>query len=610
MAAPSAPPKQWGISPPMSTALPEPNDNEKTAELIEELKRENNYEPLEATQKRMSTLALLNRVTQEFVREVSRRQRLPPSQIDQFGGKILTYGSYRLGVFGPGSDIDTLAVAPRHVTREDFFELFPVILKRMTEDGEVTSLTPVPDSYVPIIKLEINDIEIDLIFASIASLHTIPKNLTLNDNNLLTGLDQATVRAVTGPRVTDEILNLVPEQKTFRTALRAIKLWAQRRAVYANIVGYPGGVAWAMLVARVCQLYPHAVGATVVNKFFFVIKGWPWPTPVMLKHIEHPKGSQANEFKVWNPSIYKGDGKMLMPIITPAFPSMSATYNISKSGKTIILRELERGSQITNRILSGKARWSDLFKKHTFFTADHKYYLGVTASTLNADSAKQWAGLVESKVRIFVMLLEGIKDITLARPFTKGFKRVHRCTDDSQIREVQKGSMKYKVEETKTVETTDPELVTSNGGGAAVPAAVAAQPENDRGAYTVYTYTFYIGIDTTAKGSLNIAPSFQNFKDICEGWTSFNRDAHFLTLASIKCWDLPDDVFDTKAGEVKPSKPVKKVMKPSKVETKPAVRRSINEVEGGDEANGAPAKRQRLMTPTPTPTPTPTAALA
>ncbi|KIW54985.1 hypothetical protein PV05_07305 [Exophiala xenobiotica] len=609
MAAPPAPPKQWGISAPMSTALPEPIDNEKTAELIEELKRQNNYEPLEATQKRMSTLALLNRVTQEFVREVSRRQRLPPSQIDQFGGKILTYGSYRLGVFGPGSDIDTLAVAPRHVTREDFFELFPAILKHMTEEGEVTSLTPVPDSYVPIIKLEINDIEIDLIFASIASLHTIPKNLTLNDNNLLTGLDQATVRAVTGPRVTDEILNLVPEQKTFRTALRAIKLWAQRRAVYANIVGYPGGVAWAMLVARVCQLYPHAVGATVVDKFFFIMKSWPWPTPVMLKDIEQPKNSQGNEFKVWNPAIYKGDGKMLMPIITPAFPSMSATYNISKSGKAIILRELERGSQITNRIFSGKARWSDLFKKHTFFTADHKYYLGVTASTLNADSAKQWAGLVESKVRIFVMLLEGIKDIALARPFTKGFKRVHRCTDEGQIREVQKGSMKYKVEETKTVETTDPELVISNGDGAAVPAAVATQPENDQGAYTVYTYTFYIGIDTTAKGSLNIAPSFQNFKDICEGWTSFNRDAHFLTLASIKCWDLPDDVFDTKAGEVKPSKPVKKVVKPSKVETKTGVRRSINEVEG-DEANGASVKRQRLMTPTPTPTPTATAALA
>lgn len=100
MAAP--PSKQWGITPPMSTALPESIDTEKTADLIEELKKENNYEPLEATQKRMATLGLLNRVTQEFVREVSRRRRMPPSQIEQFGGKIFPYGSYRLGVFGPG----------------------------------------------------------------------------------------------------------------------------------------------------------------------------------------------------------------------------------------------------------------------------------------------------------------------------------------------------------------------------------------------------------------------------------------------------------------------------------------------------------------------------
>lgn len=100
MATPAT--KQWGVSPPISTALPEPLDNEKTADLIEELKRENNYEPMDETKKRMSTLSLLSKVTQEFVREVSRRQRLPPSQIDQFGGKIYPYGSYRLGVFGPG----------------------------------------------------------------------------------------------------------------------------------------------------------------------------------------------------------------------------------------------------------------------------------------------------------------------------------------------------------------------------------------------------------------------------------------------------------------------------------------------------------------------------
>ena len=94
--------KQWGVTPAMSVALPEKIDNDKTAELIEELKRENNYEGSEETQKRMSTLRLLNTAVQQFIKTVSRRQGLPESQIAQFGGKIYPYGSYRLGVYGPG----------------------------------------------------------------------------------------------------------------------------------------------------------------------------------------------------------------------------------------------------------------------------------------------------------------------------------------------------------------------------------------------------------------------------------------------------------------------------------------------------------------------------
>lgn len=290
-----------------------------------------------------------------------------------------------------------------------------------------------------------------------------------------------------------------------------------------------------MLVARVCQLYPHAVGATIVDKFFFVIKDWKWPTPVLLKDIEQGKtAEEKSKYRVWNPAINASDRKNIMPIITPAFPSMCATYNISKSGKAIILRELERGGQITNRIFAGKASWSDLFKKHSFFTADHKYYLAVTAASSNSEAAKSWAGAVESKIRLFVMQLELISDIKLARPFTKGFKRVHKCENEAQMREAQKGSIKYKVEETTTVETTDPELVTINGEGAAIPTAENSKAEMDGNLHNLYTYTFYIGIDTIPKGSLNLVPAFSAFKVVCESSPTYVEALHSLSLASFK----------------------------------------------------------------------------
>ena len=198
-------------------------------------------------------LASLQTICDEFVKAVAREKEPRNEQlIKNARGKILPYGSFRLGVYGPGSDIDTLIVAPKYVTLQDYFRLFPSLLFELSPAGAVTDFTAVPETHVPIMKFEYLGISIDLIFSRVAVLRELPaQNFDLKDINLLRGLDEWELRALNGPRVSDEIMSLIPEHVTFRQALRAIKLWAKRRAVYANIMGFPGGVAWAILVARV-----------------------------------------------------------------------------------------------------------------------------------------------------------------------------------------------------------------------------------------------------------------------------------------------------------------------------------------------------------------------
>ena len=146
---------------------------------------------------------------------------------------------------GPGADIDTLLVVPKHVEREEFFTLFEEMLKATEGVLEVTVSTAyrsslsytdlvvlqsVPDAYVPIIKCTISGIDIDLLLARL-NLPTVPDNLELRDDSLLRNLDERCVRSLGGSRVTDEILRLVPDVPVFREALRTIKLWAKRTFV-------------------------------------------------------------------------------------------------------------------------------------------------------------------------------------------------------------------------------------------------------------------------------------------------------------------------------------------------------------------------------------------
>uniref|UniRef100_A0A8C5DVU5 Poly(A) polymerase n=1 Tax=Gouania willdenowi TaxID=441366 RepID=A0A8C5DVU5_GOUWI len=399
------PQKHYGITSAISLASPRDIDHQYTDKLCDAMK------PFGGVFLPCVEIAFLL-FEWFFIACISFLQNLPPSAISCVGGKIFTFGSYRLGVHTKGADIDALCVAPRHVERTDFFQSFFEKLKQLEE---IKDLRAVEDAFVPVIKFKFDGIEIDLLFARLA-LQSIPDNLDLRGDSILRNLDIRCIRSLNGCRVTDEILYLVPNKENFRLTLRAIKLWAKRRGIYSNMLGFLGGVSWAMLVARTCQLYPNAVAATLVHKFFLVFSKWEWPNPVLLKQ---PEESNLN-LPVWDPRVNISDRYHLMPIITPAYPQQNSTYNVSTSTRSIMSEEFKYGLSVTDEILQGKAEWHRLFEPPNFFQK-YKHYIVLTASASTEENHLEWIGLVESKIRVLVGNLERNEYITLAHVNPQSF---------------------------------------------------------------------------------------------------------------------------------------------------------------------------------------------
>ncbi|KNC79707.1 hypothetical protein SARC_07901 [Sphaeroforma arctica JP610] len=447
--------------------------------------------------------------------------------LDSYGGNIYTFGSYRLGVHGRGADIDTLCVVPNHIRRDPDF--FGTLVDMLAKRPEVTQLTPVIEAFVPEIQMVFEGIHTDLAMAAL-NMSAIPATLDLSDNKLLRDLDPESIRSINGRRVTDRILTLVPDVKVFRLALYAIKLWAKRRGIYNNAMGFLGGVSWAMLVARVCQFYPKGCVATIVLKFMMVMSNWKWPTPVLLLNVET---ENFGSFTVWDPRFNPGDRRALMPIITPAFPSQNSTHNVSASTLKVMRNEFDRGCVIAMQIDEGKATWSDLFDKSDFFSR-HRHFLQIDAISPTEDKFHKWIGLVEGRgMRYLVMGLERILGVEIACPWPKGYER-----DFPKLSAMaEKGTATAEVAEASQADIAELE-----------------KPEKEK-----YCNSYFIGIelDSTAKGPFDFYSVVHNVQERLAQQQGEDPDGK-LEFTHVKRSNLPEWLFEM--GESRPiKKPKRKV---------------------------------------------------
>ncbi|XP_010267123.1 PREDICTED: nuclear poly(A) polymerase 4-like isoform X2 [Nelumbo nucifera] len=390
--------RQYGVTKPISVAGPTEADIQRNLELEKFLVDAGLYETKEEAAKREDVLGQIDKIVKGWVKQLTRQRGYTDQMVEEANAVIFTFGSYRLGVHGPGADIDTLCVGPSYVNREeDFFIILHDILADMEE---VTELQPVPDAHVPVMKFKFQGISIDLLYASISCL-VVPEDLDISHRSVLYNVDEPTVRSLNGCRVADQILRLVPNVEHFRTTLRCLKFWAKRRGVYSNVTGFLGGVNWALLVARVCQLYPNAIPSMLVSRFFRVYTQWRWPNPVMLCPIEEDELG----FPVWDPRKNPRDRTHHMPIITPAYPCMNSSYNVSTSTLRVMMDQFQTGNKICEEIELNKAQWTALFEPYLFFET-YKNYLQVDIVAADVDDLRTWKGWVESRLRQLTLKIE------------------------------------------------------------------------------------------------------------------------------------------------------------------------------------------------------------
>ena len=403
----------------VSNELPS-KDDELESEYIEHILHNdfNLYENKEDTVKREEVLHKLDTIVKKVIYSLAIAKGKTEEEAREAGGKIFTFGSYRLGVVGPGDDIDVLCVGPDHADRNEFFDAMDAHLKN---EKEITTLHPIRDANVPIIKIVFSGIHIDLLFARLSFKSIDDKLDSLEDDSLLKNCSKECVLSLNGCRVTNTILSLVPNPSSFKLTLRAIKLWAKKRGIYSNSIGYPGGVAWAILVAKICKMFPNLLLNQLLRKFFDVYSSWNWEEPVQITEIKNEVGFSC-PVAAWDK---EKDGKQCFIILTPAFPCQNTNYNTTETTKKVMLSEFAMFKSYTSKITypqenESEYTWKNFFKEIEFFSI-YSTFLQVDILATNETDFKNWEGFVESRLRFLIKNFEDFPQVQL-RPYTNSFK--------------------------------------------------------------------------------------------------------------------------------------------------------------------------------------------
>ena len=487
------------------------------------------------------------------------------------GVQIKIFGSYRLGVHNSDSDIDALLITPMYISRNDFFSSFCDKL-RSRIGMDIESVTSIPEAYTPVVKFTIDSQAVDMIFVSI-QYRALYRDLDVLDLRWLRGLDDQSVRSLNGSRVAEWICKLVPNMKSFSTTLRIVKLWARKRGIYSNVLGFLGGVNYALLVGFTCQLCQYACPLTLLRMFFRVFSHWHWPQPIMMRDCEDMefKNSDGRYLQVWNPKTVYKDSLHLMPIITPAYPCMNSAYNVSQPQYRYIMRELTRGFTIAETHFMNPDVMIDKLFESPMVEFFHRFpkYIQIDISANNESDQRSWFGWVESRIRLFIISLEQ-PPIMHCHPIANCFHRQipmpSAVPHPIEVIDHSSSSVSNSIP-VGIVHHSPPSLMNPNASHVSPPSPINARlkPQaTDTPHNLFYVSSFFIGL-SFQEGLHLFDASFciQEFMKKANSW-NLKKPEMSLSIHALDRSSIPPFVFDTRAepSNIKSCTPKAKITRP------------------------------------------------
>lgn len=375
-------------------------------------------------QKKEDVLLKLNDILKNWMEKVN--SMLSSESDDEFKqtARLLCFGSYKLGVSTPSGDIDALVLAPSYVKRNEHFfgTLFEILQEVAQDNDQITDLTFVnyKHSITPLIKMEFYGVSVDLVFAHIDDVCALDGKLlksglsdrpNLINNQFLKKMDDKMQRSYNGFRNAEMILNsiikmgidsekvIIDKIDRYRVFLRCVKLWSKKKGINENKFGYLGGISYALLTAKIFQLYPFYDPIHLLERFFWIYGNeWDWDKwPVRIVPEIQETFSQNQK----NNNIYK---LRFMYIMTPAWPQMNSSHNVSYSTREIMLKAMRQShTELSN--ISPSFDFLKFYKSFDFFK-NHQQFIEINITGNNEEEFLFYKGFIEAKLRILTEEIE------------------------------------------------------------------------------------------------------------------------------------------------------------------------------------------------------------